>query len=210
MTLNNAFFYLLIVLALTAVWTFPAGLVANAARLKGRTWVSFYAVGLVSSWLMTSTVVAVLARTRHLSELQPCSNCRERIGVDASTCGYCGSPQTPRPSWQDEHILSRIKNQRIVAYLALGALIVLVTFLAILVNYPEAPLSEDFADTDAYLVALSLHLNLYTASWGALFFFSLTFAITAGAWVSREIGHPSTRSKVKGEPFFSTKSSDNA
>ena len=209
MTLNYAFMYLILVLLVIALWTFPAGLVANTARLKGRTWASFYVLGIASSWLFTATIVASITRTRHVSELRPCSDCRERIGKDAAVCGHCGSAQTASLAWQDQQILSRIKNQRLLALAAIGSAILMFMFLVVLVNYPAPPSATDFEDVEQYIAALALHLNSYLISWVALISSSSGFAIAVGAWVSRELGHPSSRLKVTGEPFYSTKASDN-
>ena len=205
MNLNYSFIYLIAVLLFTALWAFPAGLVANTARLKGRTWASFYTLGLVISWLVIASTVAIISRTRHISELRVCSVCCERIGKDSSVCGHCGSTQTPRSDWKDQQILSRIRNQRIFGLLALGSASLTLVFLVILVNFPAAPISTDFPDAEAYLAALALHVNTYTLSWSALIACSLTFSISAGAWTARELGHPAARPKITGEPFFSTK-----
>ncbi len=196
--IRGLFTLILEIVVLFLVWALPAGLVANSARLKGRTWASIFFSGLAFSWLLTGFTTALLAGKRHESELTPCAQCESRIGRDASKCPNCQATRSSDLTWRDEQILNLVKsNQRLKKLGILATLVAIGSFiLAILLGLSiksGGVISLELTvKVTAVLVALSLLAALVTAAaWGA--------------WVSREFGHPLRRVKVAGEPHFTTK-----
>jgi hypothetical protein len=205
MNATTIFIFLSILLVVLVVWVLPAGLIANAARLKGRTWGSFFTIGLATSWLVTSVIVATMPRTRHLTELVSCESCKERIGLDSSKCSYCGLARVPSSQWIDKQILKRVEAQRIFRRLSLICASLVLIMIVVLANLPSTLEVESYPDPQQYSEALINLGKLKLVSFSILWFFSLSFTVSCGAWLSREMGYPSLRTEVQGEPFYSTR-----
>jgi len=199
------FYYLLTLLAVLVVWAIPAGLVANAARLKGRGWSAFFAIGLATSWLLTSLIVASVSSTRRNTELIPCEVCSERVGRNSSICAHCGSKRVATFEWRDKQVLQRIKAQK---YLRLAAIVsgavVLVTLL-ILVILPTSYSLVAYNSIEEYTRAYNNLLALRTTTTVLLGISSACLEVSLGGWISRAVGYPTVRDQVDGEPFYTTR-----
>jgi hypothetical protein len=205
MRYNEVFVFLIALLVLSVAWFIPAGLIANTARLKGRTWSSFYLFGLLLSPLGTALIVAVMVRVRHISEIIPCGECRERIGRDAKVCPHCKKERLSSNEWLDRQTLDRVKHQRylqrtaIVSGAAMLVFVVINAWLPLSLDSENYSSAKDFAEATLQLVRLKLGISIFVG------LTSLVFLLTSGAWISREMGYPTLRPDISGEPFYSTK-----
>jgi ribosomal protein L32 len=110
-------------LAFVVVCSTLSALVANYARRKGRTWGSFYFIGLASI-VLSGIIVATMTPATHADELVVCPSCGEGIRSVAHVCPNCGQNLTPNASI-GEDVVGRalIINSRLrIAGLIVGAI----------------------------------------------------------------------------------------
>jgi hypothetical protein len=121
----------LLMVAICVFWSTWSAIVANFARLKGRTWASFYLLALVGSPLLLGTIVATVTEAPHSSESHPCENCSEAVRFSARTCPSCGSFGSVRPEVPGEILNVFKQNDKRIRWasfilMPVGAILVLV------------------------------------------------------------------------------------
>jgi hypothetical protein len=74
------------------IYVFVCHRIAVAAERKGRSYVAWLAIALLTSPILAGIIVASMAATQPAvgGELSPCPRCAEPIRAQAQVCRFCG------------------------------------------------------------------------------------------------------------------------
>lgn len=74
---------------LIAGWFLGAFLVAKAAKVRGKSFGNYFALGILTSWVVSLIALSV-ARSKDASQHAFCPDCAETIQLANATCARCG------------------------------------------------------------------------------------------------------------------------